>query len=199
MNMLTVKQQFIWFSLVIVGLALAACQASMVAVTVSPTPSVASLQVTGEPLLATTTTSEATRTPLPTSTEVPTITPSLSPTATISPSPTATSVPLPTPRPTLTSNEARLIIDDWFREPPCLLPCWWNLIPGQSNWVEVNQQLDYLGWRGPPEESKSRMGHYDNTRYTWIDYPDRHTLNSFFSFYFDPDDSVGSLHNRFGV
>lgn len=190
MNMLTVKQLFMQFSFIIAILVLAACQPRMVDTTVPPVTSVADPPVTSDLLPTIIATSEATRTPLPTSTAIPTNTSFPSPTATIPPSPTATSVPLPTPRPTLTSNEALVVIDDWFREPPCLLPCWWNLIPGQSNWVEVNQQLDYLGLEGSSRRSRNQEGELRNVREARFDYPEDIHSSHAFTFYFDPDDTL---------
>jgi hypothetical protein len=182
-----IRRQLIWFSFVIVGLVLAACQPDMVNSPVSVTTAVAGLQVTGEAVPATAT-DEPIGTPPPTSAVTPTNTPSASPTATIPPLPTATNVPTPTPKPTLTSGESRAIIDDWFREPPCLLPCWWNFIPGQSNWIEVNQQLDYLALGGGTQRYRNRDGTFEQVRYTRIDYPEHIHSGHSLGFYFDPDD-----------
>jgi hypothetical protein len=187
MSRLTITRQFIWFSFIIVGLVLAACQPGVVDTPVSVTTAVADLQVTGEPVTATAT-NETTETPPPTATAATTITLPASPTATITPSPTATNAPLPTPRPTLTREESRAIIDDWFREPPCPLPCWWDFIPGQSNWIEVNQQLDYLGLEGSSRRSRNQEGELRNVREASFDYPEDIHSSHAFTFYFDTDD-----------
>lgn len=71
--------------------------------------------------------------------------------ATPTPSPTPiTSEPAPSQTPLPTLNATQRV--ETFRElletnVGCRLPCWWGIIPGQSTWDEIQDQLSHLGWQ----------------------------------------------------
>lgn len=90
----------------------------------------AQLQVVSSATLTTT----VTPSPLPTETTEPTLTPSLTQTATRHPSPTPSMTPLPTFSPT---DAQAVIIDLLENNAGCLLPCWWGVTPGQTQWADI--------------------------------------------------------------
>ena len=97
-------------------------------------------------------TAEDTKTPAPSYTAAPllaTFTPLIVPTQTSSPSalPPSSTPPITltqaatqvwTPHPTLTSDEVKLVIQEWLvTNGECKLPCWWGITPGQTTWAEA--------------------------------------------------------------
>ena len=70
------------------------------------------------------------RTPPPASTATPMITPTL------------------IPAPTLPPDEAQALVLDLLYNPPCDLPCWWGIMPGETTWEEADRLLSSIGY--PP-------------------------------------------------
>ncbi len=88
-----------------------------------------------ETLLPTTSTSLPTLSPSPTRTLTPTLT-----TPTRTPHPTQTRTP--TPVPTRTADEQRALMVEMLKtNGDCEFPCWWGVVPGQSDWQTV---MDYF-------------------------------------------------------
>ncbi len=138
-------------------------------------PPVASIATTS----ATTSPSEQSPTPMSalSPTNAPTNAPTLLPTSTPLPTETLS----PTPWPTLPSDEAinqvmSLLVDN--QNPDCLLPCWWDATPGQTNWQNIKPFLDSIAtkvrttsWGAsvtlPLPESIAVTGFDYNVVYVW--------------------------------
>ena len=62
--------------------------------------------------------------------------------------------PALTPLPTFSADRANEFIRDLYKNSPCRLPCWWNIVPGETGWDEAWQFLDQFSLdRFPPEEA----------------------------------------------
>jgi hypothetical protein len=96
--------------------------------------------------------------PIPSKTRLPSASPSLSSSFTQTPSTTPTSRPAPsrtmtltpkptatttwTPLPTLAYAEARAMVRDLLENNGgCKLPCWWGIVPGETDWSSAKQCL----------------------------------------------------------
>jgi hypothetical protein len=56
------------------------------------------------------------------------------------------STPSATPVPTLTAKERQNTFLEFLRtNAGCKLPCWWGVIPGKTNWSEVEKLLNHMG------------------------------------------------------
>jgi len=65
------------------------------------------------------------------------------------PPPASTATPVitltPIPAPTLPPDEAQALVLDLLYNPPCDLPCWWGITPGETTWEEANKFLRSFG------------------------------------------------------
>ena len=80
-----------------------------------------------------------------------TYTPTPRPTVpTIAPPPFPTpALPTVTPPPTLTAEEQRALVRELMQtNGGCELPCWWGIVPGQSDWQGVRERFRGYGLRG---------------------------------------------------
>ena len=119
------------------SLLLLGCSAPQSTLTSIPT----STTVVSSPYPKDTSTSAATQmaTPLPSSTPIPPIS---------SPTPTMTLTSLPT----LTAVERLAFTQELFlTNSGCMLPCWWSITPGVSNWLEVEVFLNFIGAKTSPQ------------------------------------------------
>lgn len=75
-----------------------------------------------------------------------TITPNLAVTTIQTPTLTLTNTPFPIN--TATTQEREDFLRGYLSDDSnCNLPCWWNIIPGETAWRDVEQLLNYLGAR----------------------------------------------------
>jgi hypothetical protein len=80
-----------------------------------------------------------TPTSLPTETPTPTNTPIVLPSPTIKPSPTWT------PLPTIPPENVQDTILDWIEtNRDCSYPCWWGIVPGETDWNTAKALLDTI-------------------------------------------------------
>lgn len=92
---------------------------------------------------------------------VPTLPPSPLPILT---TPTPTSTPTTTPVPTLSVGEEGVVLSQLMAaNGGCELPCWWGIVPGQTEQQEardwfVSQGIDEWEWGGSPEGSYYSLG-----------------------------------------
>jgi hypothetical protein len=189
-----INQRLAWvLKCVVIMLFVAACQ-PRANTDITPLVTMTKLQIVDEVVTAATFNSEATKTPITSS--VPTSINTPSPSATILLLPTPNLTPAQTPKPTLTSDESARIIHGWFEYPPCLLPCWWNLYPGVTDWVDVNQLLDFLALEGATRRNRNQEGELRNIREVWFSYPeDSHSTYSYI-FYATPDGVLSTISQR---
>lgn len=94
----------------------------------------------------------------PSNLESPTVSYLVSPTRTLTPVPTPTSRPTPiptlhhTPRPTLTTTEKYSYVQEMLgTNAGCELPCWWGIIPGESDLQDANDRLLYNIYQFPQD------------------------------------------------
>ena len=112
---------------------LAACQAPVAPIRASSVPS------TTITVVSPTVYPRSTYTPTPRPT-VPTNTPSVSP---------APVSPAATPHPTLTAEEQHTLVRELMQSNGgCELPCWWGIVPGQSEWQDIWDRFQRYGLRG---------------------------------------------------
>ena len=69
--------------------------------------------------------------------------PSRTPPPAITATPMITHTPIPVP--TLPPDEAQVLVLDLLYNPPCDLPCWWGITPGETTWEEANKFLRSFG------------------------------------------------------
>ena len=76
----------------------------------------------------------------------------ISPTST--PTPTPTTPPIPTNLPTYSPEIAqKIVLDLIVPDEKCKLPCWWNVIPGETKWDSVYPSIKQLAFK--IQESKN--------------------------------------------
>ena len=61
--------------------------------------------------------------------------------------------PTLTPLPTFSIIDAQKNLIDLYQNNPCDLPCWWNIVPGESTWNETWQLLERFSSDRFPSES----------------------------------------------
>ncbi|MCC6187792.1 MAG: hypothetical protein IT318_02065 [Anaerolineales bacterium] len=62
--------------------------------------------------------------------------------------------------PTLTADEREGLVLDLLASPRCLLPCWWDIIPGSTRWAAVLAWYGYAGIRtGADAQPDGRVFH----------------------------------------
>ncbi len=83
---------------------------------------------------------ESQRTPTRLATLTPTAIPSTPPLEVPTATPTKW-VPIWTPLPTYPPNDRRSVTMNLYENPTCKLPCWWGIIPGETEWNEAWQFL----------------------------------------------------------
>ena len=63
----------------------------------------------------------------------------------ISATQTSKAIPIFTPLPTLSALESeKRILELFYNNLDCMLPCWWGITPGETTWQEVWRQLSSL-------------------------------------------------------
>jgi len=133
------KLFYILFILLIPFLALTGC-----------VPARLTIQPTQVMLLPSPTIPSATVAAIPTSTLTPTITDAKTPAPTVPvrlPTATVSSTVTPTPVDTLEPEIARATIEPFLREPlNCVVPCFWGIIPGKTNFDEARNLFGRLGF-----------------------------------------------------
>lgn len=100
-----------------------------------------------EPVTPTNTTTSLQEPSSPTLMEIPSATLTLIPTHTATSTPVRSDLtPLPTHAATLTPEERNaFIVDLMINNGGCPLPCFWGLIPGETEWEEANRMFQPLG------------------------------------------------------